>query len=199
MALSFTDFLKIQLFATIPKPTSPFTSQAVIITGGNTGLGYEAAKKVIELGASKVILACRSTQKGSVAKKSLVSSTACDPSVIEVWEIDMASFDSVKAFGARALKLERLDAVIQNAGVMMQKFESAEGTETTLTVNVISTFLLALLLLPKLKETARTFGVTPRLTIVGSALYSLGKFPDPQPENIWTWYNDKKNFDSMNQ
>jgi retinol dehydrogenase-12 len=199
MALSFTDFLKVQLFTNIPKPTSPFTSQTVIVTGGNAGLGYESAKKVIELGASKIILGCRSTQKGAAAKTSLVSSTGCDPSIIEVWEIDMASFESVKAFGERTAKLERLDAVIENAGVMMQEFKAAEGTEMTLTVNVISTFLLALLVLPKLQETAKAFGVTPHLTIVSSALYSLAKFPDPLPKDIWAWHNDNKNFSRMNQ
>jgi retinol dehydrogenase-12 len=199
MALSFTDFIKMQLIAKIPKPTESFTSKTVIITGGNTGLGFEAGRKVIALGASKLIIACRNTQKGLAAKSSLVSSTGCDPSIIDVWQIDMASFDSVKAFGARVAKLERLDTIIENAGVMMHKFETAGGTEMSLTVNVISTFLLALLVLPKLQETARKFGVTPHLTLVSSALYSAAKLPDPLPEDIWAWFSEKKNFSGMDQ
>jgi retinol dehydrogenase-12 len=199
MALSATDFLKIQLLTTIPVPTDSFASKTVIITGANTGLGYEAAQKILALGASRLILGCRSSERGSAAKNTLVSTTGCDPSIIEVWEIDMASFDSVKKFGGRVAKLERLDAVIENAGVRMNEFELAEETEITLAVNVISTFLLALLVIPKLQETAKTFGVTPRLTIVGSALYSLAKFPEPLPEDIWKWYGEKKNFNGMNQ
>jgi retinol dehydrogenase-12 len=199
MALSFVDFLKIQLFTTIPTPTKSFASKTVIITGANTGLGYEAAQKILTLGASKLILGCRSTERGLTAKNSLVSSTGCDPSIIEVWEIDMASFDSVKKFGERAARLERLDAVIENAGVRMNDFELAEGTEITMTVNVISTFLLALLVLPKLQDTAKIFGVTPHLTFVGSALYSLAKFPEPLPEDLWQWYSEKENFNGMSQ
>ena len=78
------------------------------------------------------------------------------PPNIEIWSIDMANYPSVSAFGRRACStLSPLDVVVLNAGVSLNKFERAEGIESTLTVNVISTLLLAQLFLPKLRETGR--------------------------------------------
>jgi retinol dehydrogenase 12 len=88
--------------------------------------------------------------------------------VIEVWEVDLASFDSVKAFCKRAEGLERLDIVVENAGIAVPTFELVEGYESTVAVNVISTFLMGLLLVPKLRESGQKFNVVPRLTIVAS-------------------------------
>ena len=67
----------------------------------------------------------------------------------------MSSFASVKAFSDRANnELPRLDAVLANAGISTNLYNSAEGFEETLTVNVISTFLLSVLCLPALQRTA---------------------------------------------
>lgn len=60
------------------------------------------------------------------------------------------------------------------------EYESVAGNESTITVNVVSTFLLALLILPKLQETARNFNLTPTLTIVSSEVHfvtSVSKTP----------------------
>ena len=87
--------------------------------------------------------------------------------------MDLTSFDSVKRFCARAQSLLRWDIVIENAGIATGKFELFEGYESTITVNVISTFLMALLLLPKLRETATKFNITPHLTIVSSDAHQM--------------------------
>ena len=58
-----------------------------------------------------------------------------------------------------------------NAGVELMDFELAEGSETTLTVNVISTFLLGLLVLPKLQKSASTHKTNTHLTFVGSLIH----------------------------
>jgi short-subunit dehydrogenase len=65
-------------------------------------------------------------------------------------------------------KLDRVDAIIENAGIAMSERIIAEGLESTLTVNVVSTMLLAVLILPKLQESARKFGIVPDLVLVGS-------------------------------
>lgn len=88
--------------------------------------------------------------------------------MIEVWEVDLGKFESVKAFCKRVEQLERLDVVVENAGIAVPTFELVEGFESTITVNVVSTFLMALLLLPKLRESGEKFGIVPRLTIVAS-------------------------------
>lgn len=114
-----------------------------------------------------MILACRSVEKGEVAKADIEESTK-RTGVVEVWQVDLSSYESVKQFCARANKLERLDIVVENAGVATPRYEEVEGMESTITVNVISTFLMALLLLPKLRAGAVKFNTLPRLSIVAS-------------------------------
>jgi retinol dehydrogenase 12 len=114
-----------------------------------------------------VIIGCRSVEKGEVAKKDIEGSTKRS-AVVEVWQVDLSSYESVKQFCSRAQKLERLDIVTENAGLATPKYEEVEGMESTITVNVISTFLMALLLLPKLRADAIKHNILPRLTIVAS-------------------------------
>jgi len=75
--------------------------------------------------------------------------------VVQIWELDMNSFSSVKAFADRVNReVERLDVAALNADLAVCKCEkSPEGWEEMLQVNASSTALLALLLLPKLHAT----------------------------------------------
>jgi len=61
----------------------------------------------------------------------------------------------VKAFAARAAELDCLGAAVLNIGIPTEKFEMLEENESTITVNVISTILLGLLLLPTLQSSAK--------------------------------------------
>jgi retinol dehydrogenase-12 len=140
------------------------------VTGANVGLGLEAARHITRLNAEKVILACRTVSKGEAAKASIEESTG-RKGAVEVWQLDLGSYDSVQAFAKRALELPRLDVVLENAGVAIPHYSRAEDNEATITINVISTFLLALMLLPKLRESAAKFKTTPRLTIVSSEVH----------------------------
>lgn len=113
----------------------------------------------------------RSTTKGEAAKADILRSIAGrDEAAVEVWELDLMSFDSVRAFCRRAEGLPRLDVVVENASVAMvnRRGVLAEGYECSVTVNVISTFLMALLLLPVLRRTAAKYNTLPRLSIVSS-------------------------------
>lgn len=114
-----------------------------------------------------MILGCRSIDKGQAAK-ALIAQTTKGDAEVEVWQVDLSSYESVREFCAKAQKLERLDAVIENAGIAMPTYEEYEGMESTITVNVISTFLMALLLLPKVRADAVKYNILPRLTIVAS-------------------------------
>jgi hypothetical protein len=145
-----------------------------IVTGANTGLGYECAKHYVRLGAKKVILAVRSPDKGEAARLKIEAETK-RKGVAEVWEVDLSSSQSVKDFAKRVAGLEGVDAIVENAGVVLLRHSISEGLETTLTVNVVSTILLALLVLPKLQETAKTFNTVPHLVIVGSGAAFDGK------------------------
>lgn len=112
------NFLYSQLFVTPPKPTKDFIGQTFIVTGSNTGLGLEAARHLSRLNASLIIMAVRNLSKGAVAKENILQSTNRSPSSIEVWELDLQSYDSVKAFVAKANQLKRIDGVLENAGIM---------------------------------------------------------------------------------
>ena len=117
-----------QFFVKLPIPTHSFSGQTIIVTGSNTGLGREAANHIVRLGASQVILAVRNIPKGDDAKKQIEAATG-RKGVVEVWELDLASYASVKAFAQRAEGLQRLDAVLENAGISSHEFELAEDNE----------------------------------------------------------------------
>jgi NAD(P)-dependent dehydrogenase (short-subunit alcohol dehydrogenase family) len=164
-----------------------------IVTGGNTGLGFETARHLVQADATQVIISSRKTSAGDTAKADIERTTG-RKDVVKVWQLDLTSFASVKAFAAKASGLERIDALIENAGVMTDKFALAEGYETCMTVNVISPFLLAALLMPKLQETAQKFSTTPRIVMVGSALaFQANKeLEKGGSENILAKLNDAK-------
>ncbi|KAK7427273.1 hypothetical protein QQZ08_006209 [Neonectria magnoliae] len=80
---------------------------------------------------------------------------------IEVWELDLANYESVF-----------------NAGIRPDKFEPADGLQSTLTVNVVSTFLSCMIVLPKLRETSGAYDTTTNLTATGSVYHIFG--PDSE-------------------
>jgi NAD(P)-dependent dehydrogenase (short-subunit alcohol dehydrogenase family) len=191
-----TTFLRSQLFAKLPYPSVSFSGQTVIITGSNTGLGLEAARHIARLGAARVILACRTISKGQTAAANIASSEHLTSDRIEVWELDLSSYESVKAFGQRVQQLDRLDAFIQNAGILTTQYRLEEGEESTITVNVTSATLLGLSVLPKLRESAKKYGVRGRLSFVGSDLQYIAKFKEAETsDSLYAALNTKENVD----
>ena len=171
-------FIYRQLFVSLPYPTASFAGQTVIVTGSNVGLGKEAARHITRLGAATVILAVRNIEKGEEAARDIEQSTHIK-GIVQVWELDMANYASVEAFAARVDKeLPRLDVALLNAGVATTSWKLAEDNELTITVNVVSTMLLALLLLPKLKATSNNFNRRPNLTIVSSGIHYQTDLPE---------------------
>ncbi|QIW99648.1 hypothetical protein AMS68_005166 [Peltaster fructicola] len=199
--------LKSQLTYHPPEVKSSFAGQTIIVTGGSSGLGRAAVELLMTLQVARVIIAVRSKNKGQEAKETIEAATRRS-GVIEVWPLDLADFQSVLAFGARVKDLDRLDAVIENAGMWPTSDSTAEGHECTLATNVISTFLIAHLVLPKLQESAARYNTTTRLTFVGSQLHkfatltarkSQGNLIDaldhqrmPKPADYDTRYHDSK-------
>lgn len=183
--------LHTQFIATAPKPTASFQNKTIIITGGNTGLGFEAAKYYLRLRASKVILACRSLEKAEKARIELEKSLSIRSDSIEIWQVDLSSYTSVIQFCERASTLPRLDVLLLNAGIMTKEYRIAEDNESTITINVVSTFLMAFLLMPKLKETAKAFDTVPHTTIVSSDLHFLSDFPERKTGDIFAALNDR--------
>lgn len=189
--MSALSFLRSQLFITPPVPTYDFEGQTVIVTGANRGIGLEAARHLLRLNAKCVVLAVRSTKRGQDAAEELESSTG-RTGIIQMEELDMASYESVKTFAARMNSLDRLDAVLLNAGMYTHKFYLADGYESQLTVNVINTFFLALLLLPTLRASAKKYNTRPRISFVSSDRHVMFKLPEWKDEKPFEVLSDPK-------
>lgn len=193
MPRTLAHVLRSNLCLTLPVPEAVpgIDQQTMIVTGSNIGLGYESSLRLLLIGTGKIIMAVRDVKKGEAAREELLRATGRAADAVEVWHLDMASYASVKDFAARAAQLPRLDAVLANAGIATRAFKSAEGDEQTLTVNVVSTFLLFLLLLPKLREAPST----GRFVIPNSALHYIAPVTELAPsadekQSIYARLND---------
>lgn len=189
-------------WVTPPQPVvQEQTGKVVIITGATSGIGLEAAYKFAALGASKVIIAARDLGKGETTKTALEHRLG-RKGQLEVWELDMLSYESVVAFAKRANQLEQLDIVILNAGVRRTSYHvSGHGWEEDLQVNTLSTTLLAILLLPQLKAMKQRTGKAPILEFVNSGLHQNAVVPSAAREepNVLAYYNNPDVFKEGNQ
>lgn len=187
---------------TPPKITSEdYSGRTVIVTGATSGLGKEAAYKFAALGASKVIIAARDLKKGASTKDELARRLGRDDQ-FEVWELDMMSYDSVVAFAELAQGLDHLDIAILNAGIRRKSYYTSEhGWEEDMQVNTLSSVLLGVLLLPKLKLSKARTGKIPVLQFVNSGLHQSAVVPVEvrQQSNILEHYNDHENFKEGSQ
>lgn len=160
-----------QFFVT-PKAVSrsevDLSGKTAIVTGSNIGLGLECSRQLLDLGLSKLVLAVRDETKGETARASLREGRKLEDSIIEVWKLDLSSYDSVTKFAERARTLEHLDIAVLNAGVYKVEFttNTVTGYEEDVQVNYLSTALLTILLLPIIK--AKKVGESGRITIVSS-------------------------------
>ena len=122
-----------------------------LITGANSGLGYETSKFLLEKGAT-VIMCCRDLLKGERAKQEILKLNF--PGNIELVELDLS--DLIKVRNCAELiknKFSSLDVVINNAGIMAPpKTLSKQGLEIQFAVNHLAHMLLTLELLPMLNE-----------------------------------------------
>ncbi|PYH94455.1 NAD(P)-binding protein [Aspergillus ellipticus CBS 707.79] len=196
---SLSDFVHTQFLLRIPQPSVSFAGKTVIVTGGNGGLGKQIVTYFVRLGAAKVILACRSQARGDKAKAEIESITKCRLDVIDVMEVDIESPSSISTFVDEVNELDRVDVFVNNAGMRTAKHQLVYGTERTLGVNMIGTFLLALQIIPLMKSTAKRYKTTPVMTFVASALYDVAKYPENPGDDIFAWYAEESHMNHMNQ
>lgn len=155
-----------------PVATVDLTGKTVVVVGANTGLGFEATKHFASMNPGKLILACRSEERGKAAVDKLKSETSYDRA--ELWLVDLGKITSVIAFADR-FEGERLDILVANAALNPSAgYNTArDGWEESIQVNNIATSLLCLLLTPRLVETGTTYGTEPRIVIVSSDLHYM--------------------------
>ncbi|MBW5445765.1 SDR family NAD(P)-dependent oxidoreductase [Cohnella sp. CFH 77786] len=134
-------------------------NRTVLITGANTGIGRATAEALATKGAS-LILACRNTGKGEAVRREIAKQSGNER--LEVMELDLASFTSIRKFAESVnKKYDRLHVLINNAGTMANKrTETEDGLELTIGVNHFGTFLLTGLLTGLLKESGNARIVT---------------------------------------
>ncbi|XP_061621714.1 retinol dehydrogenase 13 isoform X1 [Phyllopteryx taeniolatus] len=142
--------------------------KTVLITGANTGLGKETALDLAQRGA-RVILACRDLTKASMAADYIRRKSGNNNVV--VMKLDLASLKSVRELASQVINSEeRLDILINNAGIMMcPKWKTEDGFEMQFGVNHLGHFLLTNLLLSMLKSSAPS-----RIVIVSSRAHEKG-------------------------
>lgn len=138
-------------------PVRDQSGRTFVITGANSGLGFEVAKRVAEAGAH-VVLACRNTTKAAEAAGRIDGST-------EVRQLDTSSLESVRAFADVAP--DRIDVLVNNAGVMaIDEARSDDGFELQFATNYLGAFALTARLLPRL---------TDRVVMLSSVAHLIGR------------------------
>jgi len=143
------------------------TGRCFIVTGANTGIGYEAAKILAAKGA-RVLLACRSKDKAEAAKRQIRE--AHPGADVAFLPLDQADLASVRRAAEQAAEEPRIDVLLNNAGVMFPPLtRTAQGFELQFGVNHLGTFALTGLLLPKLAETPGS-----RVVVTASLAHNRG-------------------------
>ncbi|TDL19930.1 NAD-P-binding protein [Rickenella mellea] len=149
--------------------------KVIIMTGGNSGLGLEATKVLLNHGA-KVYMATRNKEKAQDAIKEIARDTGKEPIFLQ---LDLADLDSVKRAADEFLSKEtRLHVLYNSGGVMIPPVENitSQGYDLQFGTNVLGHFYLTKLLLPTLVETAKVSadGVA-RVVNVSSGAHHLHK------------------------
>lgn len=145
------------------------SGKVAIVTGANSGIGYETALALAQKGAT-VIMACRNLQKANTAADQIRQTNP--PGTVVVMALDLGDLNSMKEFAATfQAQYDRLDMLINNAGIMMPPYgKTAQGFETQFGVNHLGHFALTGLLLDTLLSTPKS-----RVVTVSSAMHRFGR------------------------
>jgi NAD(P)-dependent dehydrogenase (short-subunit alcohol dehydrogenase family) len=165
------------------------TGTSAVVTGANSGIGYVTARELARHGAH-VVLACRSQERANAAVDRLLDEVP--DADVAVHLLDLADLASVREF-ADTLPLDRLDRLVNNAGVMaLPRRTTADGFEMQLGTNHLGHFALTGLLLDRLLSAP-----APRVTTVSSLAHRAGwmRWDDLQGEHRyfrWAAYGQAK-------
>ncbi len=157
------------------------TGRTAIVTGANSGIGYETARALAAKGA-RVVLACRSEEKGRDAVRRVLGAVPNADARTE--KLDLGSLASVRSFAEKfSADSSRLDLLVNNAGVMVPPFgRTTDGFETQFGTNHLGHFALTGLLLPCLRAAPKA-----RVVSVSSLAHFQGRidFDDLQSERSY--------------
>lgn len=144
------------------------TGTTAIVTGANSGIGFEAARELVRNGAH-VVMACRDPQKAQIAADELLAEIP--EASLELMTLDLADLASVRTFAEAFLATHhRLDLLVNNAGIMMTPYgTTADGFEQQFGTNHLGHFALTGLLIDAILDTDHA-----RVVNVSSAGHRMG-------------------------
>ncbi|PSQ16106.1 short-chain dehydrogenase [Halobacteriales archaeon QS_8_69_26] len=165
-------------------PPPGVDGRTVVVTGANSGIGFEATR-AFAAGGARVVMACRSVERGEEAAAE--AREADPPGELVVRELDLASLSSVRSFASGVD--EPVGVLVNNAGVMAVPYgETEDGFETQYGVNHLGHFALTGLLLDRL----RAVEGESRVVTVSSDMHKQGR-PNPvvregiDPDSYGRW------------
>lgn len=145
----------------------------IVVTGANGGMGASLTESLARRGC-RVMMACRNLEKAGRVQERIAAS--CPDADIRLYRLDLASFDSVRAF-TQQLQTDgiRVSALVNNAGVMNRDFAlTADGYEQNIGINYIGTYLLTRRMIPLLERggcIVNTGSLTYRIGRVNEAMF----------------------------
>ena len=174
--------------------------KVILITGANTGLGKQAALELAKHSPSHVFMTARDPTKGQKAVDEVLT-TASEGTKVTLLELDLASFESVKAAAAKFTTLaKRLDILYLNAGFMGAPDSlTQEGYELQMGVNHLAHALLLHLLLPTLQQTVSSTGTKPRIISLSSSGHAYLEPPNIKFDHLKTPDGGRRNIDRYMQ
>lgn len=162
------------------------TGKVFLVTGANSGIGYEATKVFASKGA-RVIMGCRNLIKAKDAKEKILNEFP--DSLIDIIQLDLTSFNSIKQFSEKVLeKYDRLDVLLNNAGIMTVPYGSTEdGLELQIGVNHFGHYYLTMSLVSLVNKTQDS-----RIVSIASIAHKYGNLNKATFE-----YGDNKKYSKM--
>lgn len=164
-----------------------------IVTGANTGLGYETVSHLARKNC-KVIMACRNADKAAQAKAEIEAKVPVAD--LEILLIDLSDLSSVRAFAqAFRQQYDRLDFLINNAGIMWPPYSlTVDGFESQMGTNYLGHFLLTALLLDLMPNTpdSRVVSLSSNAHRLGSGEINFGDLQSEQNYSKTGAYSQSK-------
>jgi NAD(P)-dependent dehydrogenase (short-subunit alcohol dehydrogenase family) len=173
-------------------PVTSMQDRTVVITGANSGIGLETAAALAGAGA-RIVMGCRNETTAAAAVDEVRRRSGNDD--VETRSLDLADLDHVRRFAASLADLDRIDVLINNAGLMLdERRESAQGHEATFATNHLGPFLLTTLLTEQVvaAPTGRVVNVASvahRMAPRGIVWSDVGR---RRGYNAWTVYAQSK-------
>ncbi len=175
-----------------PPPVTPMHDRTVVITGANSGIGLETAVSLASAGA-RIVMGCRNPVTAAAAVDEVRRRSG--NLRVETHPLDLADLANVRDFAGSLADLDRIDVLINNAGLMLdQRRESAQGYETTFATNHLGPFLLTQLLTEQIiaAPNGRIVNVASTAHHLAPRGIDWGDFERRRRFHGWTVYGQSK-------